>query len=202
MILKTLPSSYGISWGRDEHRSAHSLGQLPSVEPLQLEVPVFLRHLSGCGTGRPAQGVLPRGGCLSAVDALASTGFEKINFAGGEPTLCPWLPDLIRGAKDLGCTTSMVTNGSRISPWWLNTVRDSLDWVTLSIESLDLYWFAYCWETIPVLSRTFSAAESWDTTTRTWIAEVEENLHLFTDGAVMARRDSGELVSVGIGIRG
>ena len=82
-------------------------------------------------------GHLPREGCLSVVDALASAGFDKINFAGGEPTLCPWLPDLIQRAKDLGCTTSIVTNGSRISREWLNTVEDSLDWATLSVDTLD-----------------------------------------------------------------
>ena len=89
------------------------------------------------------QDVLPRGhltreGCLSVVDALASAGFEKINFAGGEPTLCPWLPDLIRRSKALGCTTSVVTNGSRIAPDWLDRVENALDWATLSIDTVDL----------------------------------------------------------------
>ena len=51
---------------------------------------------------------------LSVVESLAQSGFEKINFAGGEPTLCPWLPDLIGRAKGLGMTTSVVTNGSLI----------------------------------------------------------------------------------------
>ena len=82
-------------------------------------------------------GHLPREGCLSVVDALAGAGFDKINFAGGEPTLCPWLPDLLHKAKDLGFTTSIVTNGSRISPEWLNGVGDSLHWATLSIDTLD-----------------------------------------------------------------
>ncbi len=65
------------------------------------------------------QKALPMGhlGCahsLSVVESLAQSGFEKINFAGGEPTLCPWLPDLIGRAKGLGMTTSVVTNGSLI----------------------------------------------------------------------------------------
>lgn len=38
-------------------------------------------------------------------------GFRTINFAGGEPTLCPWLPDLLRRAKELNLTTAIVTNG-------------------------------------------------------------------------------------------
>ena len=86
--------------------------------------------------------VLPRGhltreGCLSVVEALASAGFDKINFAGGEPTLCPWLPDLILRSRELGCTTSMVTNGSRVTPEWLDRLDNSLDWATLSIDTVD-----------------------------------------------------------------
>ena len=82
-------------------------------------------------------GHLPREGCLSVVEALASAGFDKINFAGGEPTLCPWLPDLIRRAREFGCTTSVVTNGSRITPEWLDHVDGCLDWAALSIDTVD-----------------------------------------------------------------
>jgi len=71
------------------------------------------------------------------VESLAQAGFRKINFAGGEPTLCPWLPDLIRWAKILGLTTSVVTNGSRITAEWLKSVNGSLDWVALSIDSVN-----------------------------------------------------------------
>ena len=83
------------------------------------------------------KGHLNREDCLSVVETLAAAGFDKINFAGGEPTLCPWLPDLIRRAKNLGCTTSMVTNGSRITPDWLDNVSEHLDWAALSIDTVD-----------------------------------------------------------------
>ena len=83
------------------------------------------------------KGHLGREGCISVVESLARAGFEKINFAGGEPTLCPWLPDLIRRASDLGMTTSIVTNGSRISAEWIDVVNGSLDWAALSVDSLE-----------------------------------------------------------------
>lgn len=83
------------------------------------------------------QGHLGRENCLSVVGALAQAGFQKINFAGGEPTLCPWLADLIGRAKALGLTTSVVTNGSRITAEWLRSVSGSLDWVALSIDSVN-----------------------------------------------------------------
>ena len=83
------------------------------------------------------KGHLPREGCLTVVEALAEAGFCKINFAGGEPTLCPWLPDLISRAKELGLTTSVVTNGSFITPEWLDRVDCCLDWAAVSIDTLD-----------------------------------------------------------------
>ena len=83
------------------------------------------------------KGHLPPEKSLRVVEILAESGLEKISFAGGEPTLCPWLPDLIRRAKELGMTTSIVTNGSRLTPEYLENLVGVLDWVTLSIDSLD-----------------------------------------------------------------
>ena len=83
------------------------------------------------------EGHLGREGCLSVVESLARAGFRKINFAGGEPTLCRWLPELINRARELGLTTSVVTNGSRLTREWLESIQGSLDWATLSIDSMD-----------------------------------------------------------------
>ena len=80
---------------------------------------------------------LGREDCLSVVQALARAGFQKINFAGGEPTLCLWLHDLIILAKELELTTSVVTNGSRITREWMNCVDESLNWAALSIDSVN-----------------------------------------------------------------
>lgn len=79
------------------------------------------------------QGHLPRDESMRLVGELA-TRFQKVSFAGGEPTLCPWLPDLIRVAKERGATTMLVTNGSRL-PAALQSVSGMLDWVALSIDS-------------------------------------------------------------------
>ena len=75
--------------------------------------------------------------CISIIDQLAEFGFKKLNFAGGEPTLLPWLPDLIVRAKGHGMTTSIVTNGSRITDQWLDNLNGSLDWIGLSIDTVD-----------------------------------------------------------------
>ena len=83
------------------------------------------------------KGHLPKEDSILIVDLLAEAGFRKINFAGGEPTLCRWLPNLIRQAKNHGMATSIVTNGSIITDQWLDNLDGSLDWIALSIDTVD-----------------------------------------------------------------
>lgn len=83
------------------------------------------------------KGHLPEEDSLSLVDQIAEFGFDKLNFAGGEPTLCRWLPDLIVRAKGHGMTTSIVTNGSRLTDQWLDNLNGKLDWIGLSIDTVD-----------------------------------------------------------------
>ena len=116
--------------------------QVPSVnfhlwKPCNMRCKFCFATFQDVGKHVLPTGHLPREDCLAVVAALAGAGFEKINFAGGEPTLCPWLTDLILRAKELGLTTSIVTNGSRITPEWLDRVEHSLDWAAVSIDTLD-----------------------------------------------------------------
>lgn len=71
---------------------------------------------------------------LRVIDALWAAGVEKLNFAGGEPTLHPGLVRFIRYAKERGMTTSLVTNGFHLARV-LELCADSLDWVGLSVDS-------------------------------------------------------------------
>ena len=73
---------------------------------------------------------------VEIVRQLADAGFEKITFAGGEPMMYPGLAETIREAKGSGMTTSIVTNGSRITEDWLESMHGCLDWVALSIDSV------------------------------------------------------------------
>lgn len=82
------------------------------------------------------KGHLPQEKSIEVVRQLAAFGFTKITFAGGEPTLCPWLPELINIAKECGMTTMMVTNGSKLTKDYLQKLKPNLDWVALSIDSL------------------------------------------------------------------
>jgi len=83
------------------------------------------------------KGHLPKEESIQVVKELAQFGFEKITFVGGEPTLCPWLSELILTAKQAGMTTMIVTNGSNLSDEFLKMNVGLLDWITISIDSLN-----------------------------------------------------------------
>ncbi len=65
---------------------------------------------------------------IELISLLAENGMQKITFVGGEPTLVSYLPDLVKHAFDLGVTTMVVTNGSRISEEYLDKFEGKLDW--------------------------------------------------------------------------
>ena len=70
------------------------------------------------------------------INELFVSGFRKISFAGGEPTLCTHLSELIKYAKNIGFATMLVTNGSGINPAFLQSSYGYLDWICLSIDSI------------------------------------------------------------------
>lgn len=82
------------------------------------------------------KGHLPEQDAIKVVEQIALAGFEKITFAGGEPLLCKWLPKLIKKAKELGLTTMIVTNGSKLTEKFLIENKPYLDWIAVSIDSL------------------------------------------------------------------
>lgn len=74
---------------------------------------------------------------INIVYKIVNYGFEKITFSGGEPTLCPWLPELLKIAKTSGMVTCVVTNGSLINYDWLISYGKYIDWIALSIDSIN-----------------------------------------------------------------
>ena len=116
--------------------------QVPSVnfhlwKPCNMKCRFCFATFQDVGQVVLPKGHLPREDCLAVVEALARAGFDKINFAGGEPTLCPWLPELIRRARKLELTTSIVTNGSFITDQWLDRLDGCLDWAAVSSDTVD-----------------------------------------------------------------
>lgn len=74
---------------------------------------------------------------LRVVAAAADAGIQKLTLVGGEPTLCPWLFDLLQLAKKRDMVTMVVSNGSRMNAHWIGRHAPWLDWAALSIDSLD-----------------------------------------------------------------
>lgn len=84
------------------------------------------------------RGHLERDALFHLIDALADHGAEKLTLVGGEPTLCPWLDELLARAKDAGLVTMIVSNGSRLlEPRYMDQHLRRLDWLTLSVDSLE-----------------------------------------------------------------
>ncbi|MCC6783441.1 MAG: radical SAM protein [Planctomycetes bacterium] len=75
---------------------------------------------------------LSRSEMLAVVQELAR-GFERINFVGGEPTLCPWFVDALDVARASGARTSLVTNG-----WAMAKRTDFRDAVLARVDGMGL----------------------------------------------------------------
>lgn len=74
---------------------------------------------------------------LKIIDEIVKQNISKITFAGGEPMLCKWLPNLIKHSKQAGLTTMIVTNGYLLTKEWIEQQSNYLDWITLSIDSVN-----------------------------------------------------------------
>lgn len=71
------------------------------------------------------------------VSDLYDAGVKKITFAGGEPMLYRHLKDIVRHSKTIGLTTSIITNGTFITTEWLSEMAPYLDWIGISVDSLN-----------------------------------------------------------------
>lgn len=65
------------------------------------------------------------------IEALEAAGVYRVNFSGGEPTLLPELVELLRYARNLGLSTSIVSNGKKLT----DEVVELCDAVALSVDS-------------------------------------------------------------------
>jgi radical S-adenosyl methionine domain-containing protein 2 len=78
---------------------------------------------------------LPKEVALGVPKQLAMAGAKKITFVGGEPTMCPYLPELLKASKDVGLTTCIVSNGTGLDETFLAENHQLVDWIGLSIDA-------------------------------------------------------------------
>lgn len=78
---------------------------------------------------------IPTADAIEVMRRVRAAGGEKMNFVGGEPTLHPDIGDLIVAAKEMGFTTSIVSNGVRLGRLLALPAGAHLDWVGLSVDS-------------------------------------------------------------------
>lgn len=71
------------------------------------------------------------------IKKLKDFGFEKINFVGGEPMLIPQISKLLKISKEMGFYTSLVTNGSLLTPEFLKGNKYFIDIIGMSVDSLN-----------------------------------------------------------------
>lgn len=74
---------------------------------------------------------------FTILNKLKAAGVEKVTFAGGEPLLYRWIYEVIVYAKNIGFTTSLITNGSMLTDELLSRFKGQLDWIGISIDSLN-----------------------------------------------------------------
>jgi radical S-adenosyl methionine domain-containing protein 2 len=87
-------------------------------------------------TYRDIDGHLPLADALALLRALREAGADKLNFAGGEPTLHPHIGELVAEARRLGFVVTLITNGARLDRL-LDAHAGDIDWVGLSVDSAD-----------------------------------------------------------------
>ncbi len=87
-------------------------------------------------TFRDVEGRLALPDARRLLGLLRDAGVEKLNFAGGEPTLHPDIGELVALSRALGLVTSIVSNGARLGRL-LDTHATDLDWLGLSVDSAD-----------------------------------------------------------------
>lgn len=75
--------------------------------------------------------------CFIILDKLKEAGLQKITFAGGEPLLYKHIYEVVCYSKMIGLTTSIITNGSLLTEEMLVKFKGKLDWIGLSIDSLN-----------------------------------------------------------------
>lgn len=68
---------------------------------------------------------------------LKKAGLKKITFAGGEPMLYKHIFQVVEYSKSIGLTTSLISNGTLLTDEVLDRFTGQMDWIGVSVDSLN-----------------------------------------------------------------
>lgn len=74
---------------------------------------------------------------FKVLDNLINSGVDNITFTGGEALLINYLDELIEKSHKNNIKTKLITNGKLLNEEIFNKITNSLDFVNLSIDSLN-----------------------------------------------------------------
>jgi MoaA/NifB/PqqE/SkfB family radical SAM enzyme len=80
---------------------------------------------------------VPTENLKKVVRELADLGVRSVNLSGGEPLLRSDLPDLISYTREQGLISILLSNGLIFSERWEELGRAGLNYIILSLDSLD-----------------------------------------------------------------
>ncbi|HKZ82369.1 MAG TPA: radical SAM protein [Anaerolineae bacterium] len=126
--------------------------------------------------GRLGMASLSKTDWFRVLDRLAEIGVPHIIFTGGEATLHPDLPDLIRYADGLGQVTGLNTNGRRLAhrPYMRTLAEAGLDHVQITLGS-----------SYPEVHDAMMGAASFHQTVRGIHSAFDSGVHAITNTTLM-----------------
>lgn len=94
----------------------------------------FCHHEGWKDEERKNAGYMDFAKAVNLLKILYDLGYRRVTFSGGEPTLHPFLNDLVREAHTLGFHITVVTNGSMLQRI---TTYEYIDTLNISIHTFD-----------------------------------------------------------------
>ncbi|MGH9163274.1 MAG: radical SAM protein [Vicinamibacteraceae bacterium] len=115
-------------------------GLLDTDHPLLAQMVVTRRcnlDCTYCNEFDKVSAPVPLDAILRRLDKLASFGTAAVACTGGEPLLHPDLDVLLRGMRERGMTSAVLTNGYLLSPKRIEALnRAGLDYLQISIDNV------------------------------------------------------------------
>lgn len=77
---------------------------------------------------------MPLTKALETIDMLSSAGTKALSFSGGEPLLREDFDIILRASSDRGIRNTVTTNGTLITPYWVNVLKNYAAKVKVSLD--------------------------------------------------------------------